>query len=222
MKILKDCNINTAFVISISYFLLSISIQGANIASIVYLPEKFYAGFMTQGAFQIGSIIGSLMGVMIIDTIYKVRSLIVASFLGSLYPIFLPISSLWEDWEFLAILVVLSIITGLGFSYVSLAQTRVLIKIQALRKRSPCVGIQLMIVYLSGICAGVLLCFPSITQRDYEDWVVSLLVGVFGALSITLNWFIKDQEMRLIPNKGTNLHPASFILSFTGVGVSPM
>ena len=94
MKALKNCKINIALLICLNYFIVSISTQGANIASIIYFQKNAhnigYQGFITQGCFYTGSIIGSILTSKITISFSHVKPLILCTLLVSLYPIILP------------------------------------------------------------------------------------------------------------------------------------
>ena len=207
--------------ICLGYFFVSISIQAANITSIVYFPVH-YLGFVSQGGFQCGSILGSILSRPGISRFGLVRPLAVSALLGGLYPILMPITSQFEDWALVLVVLSFSFLSGIGASFYSIVQVRPLLKMQQLAKRSPCIGIHLCFLVLSGIAAGLLLCLPDSVQSQIESWQVSLAAGLLALVSIIVNLLIKEkeeEETRLNKNKGATLHYLSFVFGLVAIGV---
>ena len=167
MKGLRNSKKNSALLISISYMFIGTSSQVANIASILYLNES-YQGFLTQGFYHFGLLIGSIFSLSLSSSLSLPKALMTCALLVSLYSIIFPLNDLEDQLEFIIILIVLSVLSGLGASFILLVHAKHLCRLQKTNKRSPFVGLFNMLINLFGVFSGFLFCVPSIFDAKIE------------------------------------------------------
>lgn len=197
---------------------MSVPILATNILSVVLLDENFL-GFFTQGCFFSGCVIGTTISASLLNYMSPVKVLIVATLLSLLYPIIFPISEIWKDWEMIAIVLILSTISGIGTSVFQITHAWPMMKIQQGHKRSCSIGFQNGGLVVGGVLSGILICFPDIIGHHISTWVMSLIAGCFGIGSLLFILTIKDEEVIVGINQGITLHQLSYFLSYFSIGV---
>ena len=207
--------------ILLSFLLLSVPIIATNILSVVLLNENFL-GFFTQACFFSGCVVGTTISASLIQYLSPVKILIVATLLSLLYPIVFPISEIWNDWELIAIVLVLSVLSGIGTSVFQITHAWPMMKIQQGSKRSCSIGFQNGGLVVGGVLSGFLICFPDLIQTHVSTWVMSLVAGGFGVVSLVFILTIKDEEVVVGINQGITLHQFSYFLSYFSIGVRGM
>lgn len=218
MKGLRHSNPYKGLLINISYFFITTGVVCANVLSVIVLHD-YYLGLIIQGCFYSGCLVGSMISIPLLKLIPRVKCLIACTLISALYPIVYPISEIWEKWESILIVIVLSVLSGIGTTIFSLAHFLPLIQLQQSSKRSPCIGIQTGMLSLSGILAGTLICLPTIVETISETWHLALISGIFSIVSLIVNLFIKDEEIIINDNRGITLHNLSYSLSYFSIGV---
>lgn len=218
MKALRHGQRYTGFLVLFSYFFVNIGMQAANISSIVYFPIS-YLGFVTQGCFYSGCVIGTVCSNPAIAAFSIVKTLAFSILLSGLFPIIFPISQAFENLELFIIVLVSSLFSGIGFGFYSIVQARPILVLQQLQKRSVCIGITQGLIGVSGVFAGAIMCLPSLWPIAPENWQIAVCAGVLTFVSIVANLMTTEENLLIKPNKATTLHYLRFVFSYLAIGV---
>jgi hypothetical protein len=175
---------------------------------------------IVQGCFYSGSVVGTVISPSLITSLSPVKILIVSTFLSVLSPVIYPEILKYNEWVQISVTIILFTLSGIGIAVFTVTHSWIIIKIQQTNRRACSIGLQIGLLYLSGIIAGLLICFPDMISSTIDPWLLCVGSGTcaFGALLIIVT--IKDEEVVISNNQGITLHNLSFFLSYFSIGVT--
>lgn len=172
-----------------------------------------------QGCFYAGCLIGTLISPSLLSSLSPVKVLIVSTLLALLSPVIYPeIKKDYSVWIKITILILLLTLSGVGVMVFQLTHCWILIKAQQINKRSWNIGLRNGLMYVAGIVAGVVICFPEINDK-VDPWLLCVFVAVCGFAALLVIVTMKDEEIIISINQGITLHNLSYFLSYFSIGV---
>lgn len=202
----------------LSYLLATIPIQIVNILGLSMM-KHFWMGLLMQGCLQTGIVIGILLSPFIQLIISYKTLLILCSFVMSLHPIVYPVTSVWNNLDYVSLVFILAGVSGVGISIFQYNQYLNLLSIHQSSSNSCYIGVQNSIFILNFLFASIILCFFSLSISNIDLWMVSLSLGIVYIFTILFVSLLKKPNISLEFNHTKLFKYSKFWTAYFNIGV---